>query len=118
MYCLLSVLMPFMRCLLSVLMPFKCRLLSLLMPVMPCLLSLLMPFIRCIVSVLKSASWLPQEHEIREHHRRDGFEVGNADKIFESTAAARSKPSAQPMAGYGKDLQLNDESGQFESAKA
>ena len=24
-------------------------------------------------------------HEIREHHRRDGFEVGNADKIFEST---------------------------------
>lgn len=59
-----------------------------------------------------------QEHEIREHHRRDGFEVGNADKIFESTAAARSKPSAQPMAGYGKDLQMNDESGQFESAKA
>ncbi|KAL1202045.1 2-oxoadipate dioxygenase/decarboxylase [Cardamine amara subsp. amara] len=25
------------------------------------------------------------ENEIRESHRRDGFEVGNADKIFEST---------------------------------
>ncbi|RZC58703.1 hypothetical protein C5167_006000 [Papaver somniferum] len=24
--------------------------------------------------------------EIKEHHRRDGFEVGNADKIFESTS--------------------------------
>lgn len=26
---------------------------------------------------------LPQ---VKEHHRRDGFEVGNADKIFESTS--------------------------------
>ncbi|KAF3431410.1 hypothetical protein FNV43_RR26141 [Rhamnella rubrinervis] len=25
------------------------------------------------------------EKEVKEHHRRDGFEVGNADKIFEST---------------------------------
>uniref|UniRef100_A0A7N0TR83 2-oxoadipate dioxygenase/decarboxylase n=1 Tax=Kalanchoe fedtschenkoi TaxID=63787 RepID=A0A7N0TR83_KALFE len=24
--------------------------------------------------------------EVKEHHRRDGFEVGNADKIFESTS--------------------------------
>lgn len=23
--------------------------------------------------------------QVKEHHRRDGFEVGNADKIFEST---------------------------------
>lgn len=28
--------------------------------------------------------------EIREHHRRDGFEVGNADKIFESTYSSNS----------------------------
>lgn len=27
-----------------------------------------------------------QEQEVKEHHRRDGFEVGNADKIFESTS--------------------------------
>ncbi|KAK9807821.1 hypothetical protein WJX72_010228 [[Myrmecia] bisecta] len=37
---------------------------------------------------------LPQfEHlkgaAVEEHHRRDGFEVGNADKIFSSTALAR-----------------------------
>ena len=31
--------------------------------------------------------WMPcQAGELREHHRRDGFEVGNADKIFESTS--------------------------------
>lgn len=24
--------------------------------------------------------------QVKEHHRRDGFEVGNADKIFESTS--------------------------------
>lgn len=24
--------------------------------------------------------------QIKEYHRRDGFEVGNADKIFESTS--------------------------------
>ena len=28
------------------------------------------------------------EDEVREHHRRDGFEQGNADKIFESTKVA------------------------------
>ncbi|KAF0929810.1 hypothetical protein E2562_025948 [Oryza meyeriana var. granulata] len=27
-----------------------------------------------------------QNEEVKEHHRRDGFEVGNADKIFESTS--------------------------------
>ncbi|EMS54715.1 hypothetical protein TRIUR3_31374 [Triticum urartu] len=27
-----------------------------------------------------------QDEEVKEHHRRDGFEVGNADKIFESTS--------------------------------
>ncbi|XP_054825297.1 uncharacterized protein LOC129322875 [Prosopis cineraria] len=26
------------------------------------------------------------DSEVKEHHRRDGFEVGNADKIFESTS--------------------------------
>nr|CAD1843082.1 unnamed protein product [Ananas comosus var. bracteatus] len=26
------------------------------------------------------------EEEVKEFHRRDGFEVGNADKIFESTS--------------------------------
>lgn len=26
------------------------------------------------------------ENEVKEYHRRDGFEVGNADKIFESTS--------------------------------
>ncbi|KAL5553947.1 hypothetical protein UlMin_041348 [Ulmus minor] len=34
--------------------------------------------------VLPKFSYLP-EKEVKEHHRRDGFEVGNADKIFEST---------------------------------
>lgn len=59
-----------------------------------------------------------QEHEITEHHRRDGFEVGNADKIFESTAAARSRSTGQPMANYGKDLQLDSESREFKSLHA
>ena len=57
-----------------------------------------------------------QEEEIMERHRRDGFEVGNADKIFESTSAARSKETLQPMAGYGKDLQMEAESGRFKAA--
>lgn len=35
--------------------------------------------------VLPQYKNLPKE-EIKEHHRRDGFEVGNADKIFESTS--------------------------------
>ncbi len=30
-----------------------------------------------------------QAREVREDQRRDGFEVGNADGIFESTSAAR-----------------------------
>ncbi|EXB63816.1 hypothetical protein L484_021088 [Morus notabilis] len=34
--------------------------------------------------VLPQFNNLP-EKEVKEHHRRDGFEVGNADKIFEST---------------------------------
>ncbi|PWA92277.1 hypothetical protein CTI12_AA081290 [Artemisia annua] len=35
--------------------------------------------------VLPQYKHLPQ-HEVEEVHRRDGFEVGNADKIFESTS--------------------------------
>ncbi|KAK9935210.1 hypothetical protein M0R45_022320 [Rubus argutus] len=35
--------------------------------------------------VLPQYSNLPS-NEVKEHHRRDGFEVGNADKIFESTS--------------------------------
>ncbi|KAM1517950.1 uncharacterized protein LOC126607451 [Malus sylvestris] len=35
--------------------------------------------------VLPQYSNLPLD-EVKEHHRRDGFEVGNADKIFESTS--------------------------------
>uniref|UniRef100_A0A1D1ZFY6 2-oxoadipate dioxygenase/decarboxylase n=1 Tax=Anthurium amnicola TaxID=1678845 RepID=A0A1D1ZFY6_9ARAE len=35
--------------------------------------------------LLPSYKNLPEE-EVMEHHRRDGFEVGNADKIFESTS--------------------------------
>ncbi|KAF3777695.1 hypothetical protein EJ110_NYTH28208 [Nymphaea thermarum] len=35
--------------------------------------------------VLPQYSDLPED-EIKEFHRRDGFEVGNADKIFESTS--------------------------------
>ncbi|XP_050374317.1 uncharacterized protein LOC126791866 [Argentina anserina] len=36
--------------------------------------------------VLPQYSNLP-DNEIQEHHRREGFEVGNADKIFESTSS-------------------------------
>lgn len=35
--------------------------------------------------VLPQYKSLPEE-EVKEYHRRDGFEVGNADKIFESTS--------------------------------
>ncbi|XP_022158077.1 uncharacterized protein LOC111024647 isoform X3 [Momordica charantia] len=35
--------------------------------------------------ILPQYKHLP-ETEVKEHHRRDGFEVGNADKIFESTS--------------------------------
>lgn len=35
--------------------------------------------------VLPQHAKLPEE-EVKEFHRRDGFEVGNADKIFESTS--------------------------------
>eukprot|EP00271_Cylindrocystis_brebissonii_P012365 TRINITY_DN3079_c0_g1_i1.p1 TRINITY_DN3079_c0_g1~~TRINITY_DN3079_c0_g1_i1.p1 ORF type:complete len:307 (+),score=41.04 TRINITY_DN3079_c0_g1_i1:361-1281(+) len=34
-----------------------------------------------------------QPHEVREEHRRDGFEVANADKIFESTYDIAGKRS-------------------------
>ncbi|XP_030484458.2 2-oxoadipate dioxygenase/decarboxylase, chloroplastic [Cannabis sativa] len=34
--------------------------------------------------ILPQYNNLPEE-EVKEYHRRDGFEVGNADKIFEST---------------------------------
>ncbi|KAK9835453.1 hypothetical protein WJX74_000349 [Apatococcus lobatus] len=38
--------------------------------------------------------------DVREEHRRDGFEVGNADKIFESTKLAIKEPIRQPMAEW------------------
>jgi hypothetical protein len=31
----------------------------------------------------------PQAEELEERHRRDGFEVASADKIFESTTLAQ-----------------------------
>ena len=31
----------------------------------------------------------PQADAVQEHHRRDGFEAQNADKIFESTTLAQ-----------------------------
>jgi hypothetical protein len=39
--------------------------------------------------VLPQFAHLPP-HEVREHHRRDGFEVGNADGIFESTSSRQT----------------------------
>ncbi|QDZ17612.1 DUF1338 domain-containing protein [Chloropicon primus] len=39
--------------------------------------------------VLPEFSHLPED-QIEEHHRRDGFEQGNADKIFESTQVGGS----------------------------
>ncbi|XP_057993810.1 uncharacterized protein LOC110650834 isoform X3 [Hevea brasiliensis] len=36
--------------------------------------------------VLPQYKNLPEQEQVREFHRRDGFEVGNADKIFESTS--------------------------------
>ena len=59
-----------------------------------------------------------QEEEITEQHRRDGFEVGNADKIFESTSAGRSQKPSQPMAGYGKDFQMDSETGDLRKSAA
>ena len=44
-----------------------------------------------------------QECEVQEHHRRDGFEVGNADNPIESTGAAPSRKTQQPMVAHGKD---------------
>lgn len=58
-----------------------------------------------------------QENEVQEHHRRDGFEVGNADKIFESTGAAQNRKTQQPMAAYGKDQQMETESGQLKATE-
>lgn len=57
-----------------------------------------------------------QEEEITEQHRRDGFEVGNADKIFESTSAGRSQKPSQPMAAYGKDFQMDTETKEFKKS--
>lgn len=59
-----------------------------------------------------------QEEEITEQHRRDGFEVGNADRIFESTTAARSQKPSQPMAAYGRDFQKDSETGEFQKSAA
>ena len=53
---------------------------------------------------------MSQADEIQEHHRRDGFEVGNADKIFDSTGAGQKKPVEQPMANYGTRTQMDSES--------
>ena len=39
--------------------------------------------------VLKQYADLPVE-EIKREHRREGFEAGNADKIFESTYASQT----------------------------
>ena len=35
-----------------------------------------------------------QDDEVREEHRRDGFEVGNADAIFASTTLAATTKQA------------------------
>jgi hypothetical protein len=43
--------------------------------------------------VLPQFAHLPAQ-EIRREHRREGFEAGNADKIFESTYAAQTKKSS------------------------
>ncbi|SKC94701.1 protein of unknown function [Chitinophaga ginsengisegetis] len=43
--------------------------------------------------VLPAFAHLPAS-EIRREHRREGFEAGNADKIFESTYAAQTKKSS------------------------
>ena len=32
--------------------------------------------------------------QVKEYHRRDGFEVGNADKIFESTSKQQQMSNA------------------------
>lgn len=39
---------------------------------------------------------MPQAAELQEGQRRDGFEVGNADGIFESTSVARKTASSTP----------------------
>lgn len=57
-----------------------------------------------------------QEEEITEQHRRDGFEVGNADKIFESTKAGQSQRPSQPMSAYGRDFQMDPETGEFKKS--
>ncbi len=44
--------------------------------------------------VLPEFASLPPS-EIRRHHRRDGFEAGNADKIFESTFSTQTKRSGE-----------------------
>lgn len=43
--------------------------------------------------VLPEFANLPEE-DIKKHHRREGFEAGNADKIFESTYSSQTNRSA------------------------
>lgn len=58
-----------------------------------------------------------QAEEIEEHHRRDGFEVGNADKIFDSTGAGQKRPVEQPMASYGTCTQMDPEDKELKEEK-
>ena len=58
------------------------------------------------------------QEDITEQHRRDGFEVGNADKIFESTSTAWSQKPMQPMANYGREFQMDSEDGEFKKSAA
>ena len=44
--------------------------------------------------VLPQFASLPAE-EVQREHRRDGFEVGNADKIFESTYSHQTQKRAR-----------------------
>jgi hypothetical protein len=44
----------------------------------------------CERKVLDEFNHLPNK-EIKREHRRDGFETGNADKIFESTYLNQTK---------------------------
>lgn len=68
-------------------------------------------------AVLPEFRHLPEE-EITEQHRRDGFEVGNADKIFESTSAVWSRKPMQPMANYGREFQMDSEDGELKKSAA
>lgn len=58
-----------------------------------------------------------QAEEIQERHRRDGFEVGNADKIFDSTGAGQNRAVEQPMASYGTRTQMDPEDKELKTEK-